>query len=321
MIEKIKKHARQGTLAKTIAKAMALKTDKLLLANNLSFDNYYFLQRTLGFPVQRIIFHSVNGYWPNLKDPRSFNEKCLYLKLLSRNPILPIISDKYRVREYVANKIGKEVLIPLLQITNNPNNIKFSKLPDQFVIKTNFASGQTIIISDKNIINENEIVNRVKNWMTMKYRIRELIWFPQHIERKIIIEKYLNEYNQKVPVDYKFYVFNGKIKFIRAMSGRFESLSAIHYDIEWNKLSHKTKKGSSNKHIEKPDNLKDMITIAECLGSDFDFMRVDLYDTDHKVYFGELSAYPGNALLQYDPVNFDYELGDCWKMDISYMKS
>jgi hypothetical protein len=318
-LNKIIKQLKQRTLLKGILNISVRKTDKLILANNLSFKKYYKVQKILGFPVQKIMFWYTNGYFPDLKNPKSFSEKCTYLKLYSRNPLLELISDKFKVRDYISEKIGKDKLISIIQVVDDPNKINFDKLPDEFVIKTNFASGQNIIIENKDNCDNQIILKKLERWMRMKYRIQELIWFPQKIERKIIVEELLKTEKGMLPNDYKFYVFNSEVKVILVVSDRLNDMKRSYFDINWRPLEFKASKMKINRNLSKPKRLPEMVKIAELLGKDFDFMRVDLYEVDDKIYFGELTAYPGDGRLNIEPISWDYKLGNYWKMNLSYI--
>lgn len=316
---KVKHHLTHGSFFRTAACAVLFRVDTWVFAKFLSFKKYYFLQKRLGFPVEKLRFRQVHGYYPNHKNPRSFNEKCNYLKLYSRNPILPIIIDRVKVREYVAKKVGKEVLVPLIQVAESPEEINFDKLPNQFVIKTNFASGQNIIVRDKSQINIKEVKDRLTHWMNMKYRVKELIWFAQEVERKITIEKLLTHSDNKLPADYKFYVFNGEVKFIQVVEDRQINKKLTHFDKSWSFLDFEKGSSAFNKHIKQPASLPQMLKYAESLGGDFDFMRVDLYSVEDHVFFGELTPYPGNGMSSFNPTSYDFHYGECWKMDLKHL--
>lgn len=318
-LKKANKHIKNGTLLRTLTCAFLFRLDAWFFARWLGFDNYYLLHRKLGFPLEKLKFRQVHGYYPNYKSPRSFNEKCNYLKLFSRNPILPIIVDRVKVRDFVAKKVGKEVLIPVLQIVDKPEDINFDKLPEQFVIKTNFASGQNIIVHDKEQINIKQVKDKLSRWLSMKYRVKELIWFAQEVERKIIVEKYLNEEGLIVPADYKFDVFRGQVKVVNVIEGRFRQKSFTFLDNNWSLLPFQRGRKSQNMQPEKPLLFKKMMNIASILGKEFDFMRVDLYHVNNKIYFGELTPYPGNGLSVFHPNKYDFVYGNNWNMELKYV--
>lgn len=293
--------------------------DKNIFLRLFNFNTYYNIQKVMGFPIIKIKFHSSNGYYPSLKNPTSFSEKLTYLKLFSRNPLLPIISDKYVVRNYISKKIGSNYLIPLLQVVTKSDEINYDALPNKFIIKTNFSSGQNIIVFNKDAINPDTISKKLNRWMRMKYRYQELIWFPQFMKRKIIVEELLLDNEGKIPSDYKFYVFQGNVKVINAVTNRFNKVKMSFFNRNWEMLNLKMHFNENETNMPKPNNLNKMISIAEILGKDFDFMRIDLYSINKKIYFGEFSVNPSDGRAHFSPTEYDYKLGSYWDMDLKYI--
>ncbi|SFJ99497.1 TupA-like ATPgrasp [Desulfomicrobium apsheronum] len=318
MLKKILKHASQGTLLKSVVAYLIIKTDEVLFVNNVSFEIYYDIQKKFNFPIQKLQFYNANRYFPDLKNPKSFNEKCCYSKLLCKNDLLVTITDKHEVRDYVLEKIKENILIPQICVAKNFDDINFDILPQRFVLKTNFSSGQNIIVKNKNILNIEKTKKIVNKWMKNRYRVQELIWFPQCIDRKIIIEEFICDESGDIPVDYKFYVFNGVVRFINVISDRFKIKKMSFYDRNWNFLTLNKNNIQSDSSMEKPILLGKMIHIAEKLGKDFNFIRVDLYNVNSKIYFGELTPYPGDGRSKFDPIFYDYEFGKYWDINLSH---
>lgn len=237
----------------------------------------------------------------NLNKPKSFNEKLQYLKLKQKGEQFSKLSDKYKVREYVKKKIGGDVLIKILWIGKKPNNIPFETLPKKFVIKINDSSGQNIIVHDKNKINKKDIIKKLNEWMKQEYwkRSRELNY--KGIDKKIIIEEFLEDKKTIIPMDYKFFVFNGKAKYIQIDVDRFKKHTRCIYDINWNKQKFGIEYEFFEGDIKKPKNLKKMIHYAEKLADKFSFIRIDFYEVNQKVYFGEMTFYPGGGLEKFFP--------------------
>ncbi|MEO0536511.1 MAG: ATP-grasp fold amidoligase family protein [Cyanobacteria bacterium P01_A01_bin.123] len=281
----------------------------------LGFWPYFYCQRTLGFPIVKLEFYKKVRYWPNLKNPKSFNEKVTHKKLYGRNPLLPIIADKYRVREYVRSLIGEEYLIPLLQVLETPEEINFELLPDEFIIKTNFSSGLNILIENKHEVRQKKIKAQLSHWMDMKYGYRNLVWFAQEIPRKILIERLLRNSNGDIPCDYKFFVFHGEVEFIQVDFDRFTKHSRMLYDKEWKKLNFTIRNDLQNTEgVAKPNNLQIMLEIAKELAKNFSFMRVDLYSCSNTIFFGELTPFPTSGRTRFHPPNVDFEIGKLWKL-------
>lgn len=287
--------------------------DRFTIANILDFDGYRIFHRALRFPLIRVNFKAEVGYFPKIYRPTSFNEKVAHRILFDHNPIFPVIVDKIRVLEYVKVKIGDDYLIPTLQIVDSPDEIDFQSLPRSFIIKMNHGSGRNIILTDKESINVNEVKKTLRKWFKEKYRIQQLIWFvqPKAIPRRILIEKMIMDKKGNMPQDYKFYVFNGKVEMVMVIQNRFTNKTQNFFDRGWNPLN--VSRGFPKAgHIEKPQILDKMIIVAEKLAEDFKFMRVDLYENQGKIYFGELTPCPAGGRGKFYPQEYDYYLGSLW---------
>lgn len=248
----------------------------------------------------------------NFKDPKTLTEKIQWKKIYDKHPIYTICADKYLVRDYVREKIGKNYLIPLLFHTDNPEKIDFDIIPEPFIIKSNHGSGQLIIVRNKKNIERKRIIHQCKKWLkTNIYPIgRE--WQYKNIQPKILIEKLLLDNKSQVPNDYKFNCFNGKVEFIQVDMGRFENHKRIFFDRNWGLLPFTWTEKKDNKpayytkqKIPKPPRFSEMIQIAEKLSKDFDYVRVDLYSVNNHVYFGELTFTSGSGFLPFFPEKYD----------------
>jgi len=299
-------------------------------------------ERLTGYKIEKRRFFNSLGYYPNLKNPQSFNEKILWKKIYDRNPLLPIVSDKYIVREYIREVLGEKeaqkILIPLLYVTDKPENIAFDTLKEEYVIKPNHSSEmiilaeniekqkrytivqgkKTTILSDCKSARE-EIINVCKGWISMPYGFHKHEWAYQKIKRKIVIEKLLRDSSGKIPEDYKYVVFHGKCNHITVWYDRFVDLNRARYTPEWEPI---TVQGSTRQaeYQEKPENLQPMIDLAELLGKPFDYIRVDLYLVDNHYYFGEITNYTASGATPFNPASYDLELGSKWKVAPGYWK-
>jgi FkbM family methyltransferase len=262
-------------------------------------------------------FEEQVGYTPNIDDPKTFNEKIQWLKLYYHDPLMTKCADKYAVRKYIKEKIGEEYLVPLLGVYNNVNEIDFNKLPKKFVLKVNNASGKNIICKNKNKLKIEEIKFQLNEWLKPEnnFYFYSYEWIYKDIKPKIICEKLLESPDKDLK-DYKFMCFNGKVKTIRICSEREKKLKINFFDRNWNKLNF-TKDGHPNNHknIQKPKKIKKMIEISEILAKDFPLVRVDLYEINNKIYFGELTFTPGNGMNVYNPKEWDIKLGRLLKLD------
>lgn len=250
------------------------------------------------------------GRFPNLKNPQSFNEKIQWLKLNYKNPLMTRLADKHLVKKYVSKLIGNKYIIPTLGVWNNAKEIDFSKLPRQFVLKTNWGSGQNIIVEDKTKINKNEIINKLNSWINIKqnHYFYSFEWCYKNIKPKIIAEKYIATNNQDL-LDYKIMCYSGIAKNLFVCSERKTNLKVTFFDLNWNKLPFKRHYETSSVNLKKPSNLKEIIELSEKLSKPFPFARVDFYITNNKIYFGEITFYPGNGVEKFTPEIWDYKLG------------
>ena len=250
--------------------------------------------------------------WNNL---RTYTEKMQWEKIYNKNPIKTTLTDKYAVREWVEGKIGKDYLIPLIGVWDSFDNIDFDLLPKQFVLKTNHGTGTNLIVKDKNKINMRRAKRMFDDWMKTDYAFTNSLQLHyRDIKRKIIAEKYL-ETNLGELQDYKFLCFDGKPCFCWVDLGRYSKHTRTVFDMNW-KLQPWTQAsyGIANYDIPMPKNFDMMIDIANILSKGFSHVRVDLYNVDGKIYFGEMTFTNGSGLDPIIPKEYDKVLGDYWKL-------
>ena len=243
----------------------------------------------------------------NFKNPKYFGEKIQCLKLYGKLERYNDYVDKYLVREYVKKKIGKDYLIPLLAVYNDPDDIEFDKLPIQFVIKLNTGSGYNIIVDDKKQIDKEKVIKQLKKWLTEDYfKIKKENQY-KNINKKILIEKYIENRDGQLQ-DFKFYCFNGKIEFIEVDFDRFFDHTMNFYSPNWSLLNI-TKGNYQNysKNFDKPLNFEMMKDKVEKIAEDFQFARIDFYNVDGKIYFGEITLTPAGGLTPFNPIEKDLE--------------
>ena len=248
----------------------------------------------------------------NLKEPKTFNEKLQWLKLYDRNPEYTKMVNKYEAKKYVADIIGQEYIISTLGVWDKFEDIEFDKLPKQFVLKPTHTSGNVFICKDKEKINYNQLRKMINKWLKRDYYLVHREWPYKNIKPKIIAEQYMVDDSGMKLKDYKFFCFNGIAQTILVCSNRNGSFKNTNlYDINWNLQPFtREKHKNSNEQIKKPKNLDEMITVAEKLSKDIPFVRVDLYEINGKVYFGELTFYPSSGFEGFEPEEWDKKLGD-----------
>lgn len=254
----------------------------------------------------------------NLINPKRFTEKLQWYKINYRNPLMHQCVDKYLVRDYVKSKGLEAILIPLIAHYDSLAQITWDELPNQFVMKTTHGGGglNVLVCYDKAKLSETEVKEKLdfSNQSTTDSGGRE--WAYYGLKPGIVAEKLLiNRVNPDAGInDYKFFCYEGKAKYIIVDVDRYISHKRNFYDRNWKNLHIVSDCPSCDRVIEKPKNLDKMIQIAERLSEDFPYVRVDLYDVDGKVYFGELTFYPWSGYVQYEPDEWDYELGRYFKL-------
>lgn len=265
----------------------------------------------------KILYRVRIGKKLNLNEPKTFNEKLQWLKINDRNSLYTKLVDKYEVKEYVSKIIGKEYIIPTIGVYNSFDEIDFSKLPNQFVIKCTHDSGGLVIVKDKTKFNHKEAKKKIEHCLKRNYYLNTREWPYKDIKPRIIIEPYMEDVKQKELIDYKIMCFNGKPKLLFTCTERFsgEGLKVTFFDLNWNKLPFEKKYPSSTKKIEKPLNLQKMIELSEKLAKDLIFIRVDWYEINNKLYFGELTFYPGSGCERFMPEEWDYKIGNLLELD------
>lgn len=263
-------------------------------------------------PIIQLQFFLSKGFFPNLKEPKKFTEKLQWYKLYYRKGLLTACSDKYKVRDYIKSKQLDHILVPIYGVYDCANKINFDSLPSQFVLKTNHGSHTNIICTDKSKLNIEKSRKNLQEWLTTWQGKVGREWSYYDIEPKIICEKYLEKDQNNDLVDYKFFCFSGKVFCLYVIIERFlsDGIKLGIYDRNFKKLPYKRSDiRDINKSIGKPKNFEKMIKIAETLSSDFPHVRVDLYNIDGMIFFGELTFYDGSGYEGFIPDKFDYILG------------
>jgi hypothetical protein len=255
------------------------------------------------------------GYWPSLRDPQTFNEKLLWRKLYDENPLYPIVTDKYRVREFVAARVGGQVLTKLLHVTDDPATIPFSDLPDRYVVKANFGAGRNIFVRDSRNVSTPEIVRRCQSWLRERPNGRHERWKYHDMPRLILVEEMLDCGDREFPVDFKFYVFHGRIRMIEVATQWNGKTRRSLYD-EDRQLLDVVWKDRRDRFDDArfPAGFEEMKKVAEALAAGFDFVSVDLYLVRGGCYFGEMSLFPEGGTGRFVPRSFDRKLGSYWRL-------
>lgn len=256
------------------------------------------------------------GKWPNIRHPKTFSEKIQWYKLYYRNPLMVQCVDKYEVYKYVEAKGFSDILVPLYGVWEKGEDIDFSKLPDKFVLKTTNSSHENIVVTDKSKINESEVIEKLNTWLGLTNKSPAREWAYDGCQHRIICVKYIEKDSNGRLIDYRMQCFNGKFNLLRITIdsadcvSRNELYSEGYYTREFKKLGVTEEDGKPYDFVlEKPKNFERMIQIAETLSADFPQARIDLYNQDGQIWFGEITFYDNAGYIKFHPESFDYDLG------------
>lgn len=252
----------------------------------------------------------------NLKDPKDFNEKIQWLKIYYKPSILPKLVDKYEVRSFIEKRIGKQYLNQVYEIYNSVDEIDFDKLPKRFIFKATHGYNMNLIVKDKSHLNKQEARDKMSEWLkTNHYYVAGREWAYKEIKPRILAEKFLEEKGKDHINDYKFYCFNGEVKFIKVDIDRGIDHATCYYDTQWNKTPFDRNDNLPTRDAGiKPENLEEMLEVSARLAAGFPLVRVDLYNIDGKIIFGEMTFYPADGKLEFDPPHYNRIIGDYIKL-------
>lgn len=270
----------------------------------------------------KLLYRFKMGHRLDLKNPQTFTEKLQWLKLYNRKPEYTKMVDKYAVKEYVAKKIGEEYIIPTLGVWDKPEDIDWDSLPNQFVLKTTHGGGGggVVICKDKATFDKTTAIAKLKESMTSDIYSGLREWPYKDVLKRIIAEKFVAPEKSPAPkdlLDYKLFCFNGKVRFFKVDFGRFVEHHANYYDTDGNILpfGEKSFEPDPSYIIELPNNLKEMIALAEKLSANEPFLRVDFYNVNGKIYFGELTFYPASGMGKWTTEEADMKIGGYLKVN------
>lgn len=249
----------------------------------------------------------------NLESPQTFNEKLQWLKLYNRRPEYTMMVDKYRVRDYIKEQIGEEHLIPLLGVWDDPDEIDFDALPEQFVLKCNHNSGLGMCIcKDKTNLNIPKVKSELRKGLKQDYYLTGREWPYKDVPRKIICEKYMTDKSETQGLtDYKFYCFGGKARVVMIASDRYSKQQTRfdYFDREYSHLPIVWGNPYSENPPSKPAQFEQMLGVADQLSAGIPHVRVDLYCVNEQIYFGELTFFDGSGFDAIAPKKWDDTLG------------
>ncbi len=253
-----------------------------------------------------------NGKKLDLENPVTFNEKLQWLKLYNRNPMYTTMVDKYEAKKYVANIISDEHIIPTLGIYDSVEDIDFDSLPNQFVLKCTHDSGGIVICQDKTQLNRKEAIKKLRKGLKSNFYWTNREWPYKNVTPRIIAEKYMTNGDGELR-DYKFFCFDGVPRVMFIASDRFnkeEETKFDFFDMEFNHLPFRNGHPNATKPIERPAEFDEMRMLASKLSKGIPQVRVDFYDVNGQIYFGEMTFFHWSGFVKFDPEEWDYKIGE-----------
>lgn len=257
----------------------------------------------------------------DLKNPKTFNEKLQWLKLYDRKPIYTTMVDKYEVKKYVADRIGKEYIIPTLSVWEKFEDIDFDALPNQFVLKCTHDSGGLVICRDKEKLDQVAAKKKIERSLKRDFYMEHREWPYKNVKPRIIAEQYMEDEKTAELRDYKFFCFDGNVKALFIATDRQKQGEEVKFDFFNENFEHLDfRQGHPNASVypEKPENFDKMCQLAGQLSKGFPQLRVDFYEVNGKIYFGELTFYHFAGLTPFNPEKWD-EIFGSW-IDLSNIK-
>ena len=305
-----------------------LNTDRWEFSNkksgNLNMERYKkIIPKGLRFGILRMLkfipdrtmlkiqYRLKTGRKLSLDSPVRYSEKIQWYKLYYRNELMTVLADKYRVREYLNSKGESGLAVKLYGVWESPEKIRFEDLPEKFILKTTNGSGTNIVCTDKSKFDENSAKAKMKSYFRQSKAHAGREWAYYRIKPRVIAEELLTgDINSDAGItDYKFFCFNGSVKYIIVDTDRYAGHKRNILDRDWKDSGVECQYPRKINGIKKPDQLDSMIEKAEKLSSGFPAVRVDLYFVAGKIYFGEMTFYPFSGYVNFRPDNFDYKLG------------
>lgn len=260
----------------------------------------------------RKMFYRRVGYKLDLNSPKTYNEKLQWLKLYWHHPMMTVLVDKYAVKSYVAKHIGEQFVIPTLGVWEDVNDIDWDSLPDQFVLKCTHDSGGLILCQDKSKLDKNAAKKKLKKCLSRNFYYSCFEWPYKDVKPRIIAEPYMSDPNSGELNDYKFFCFGGEVKAMYIATDRNKRDTEVKFDFfdkDFNHLPIRQGHPNSLFDINRPSCFEVMRTLASKLSKGFPHVRVDFYEIEGQVYFGEMTFFHNAGWVRFDPQEWDYIWG------------
>lgn len=302
----------ESCLSTTNAVKKVLKRNKHVMRCTDSVEQFYYRYLTSDVRWIKKHYKKHHNKELDLENPSEFGAKLQWLKLYWHDPLARKCADKYLVREVIKETIGEEYVNDLIGVYERVEDIDFASLPNKFVLKGTHGSGFNLICEDKSKFDWSYATTFMDRWLRTDYYLKNREWVYKGLKPRIICERYLSQANtDSALTDYKFYSFNGEVKYCQVIRDRGENETIDFYDLNWNKMPFNGLRKcpmSKEKH-QKPINYEKMIELAEELSFNFPFVRVDFYNLDGRIIFGELTFFPSSGMGHFTPEEWNEKIG------------
>ena len=280
--------------------------------------SFYLYRRLIGdYRVTNNKYKKIFQKDLNLKNPQTLNEKILWLKLYDHRPIQTKCADKYTAREFLREKFGEKYLIPLLYVTDNWRDITIDNIPNEpCIVKASHSQGDMLIVKDKSKVDIKKLRYDARTWLIRNLYYETQEWQYKDCKPRIVIEKLLMDKNGFIPNDYKLHYINGKLEFVYCSVGRETINKRNIYDANWNPLMFtwvehfKDPSNLRGEEIPVPPTFEEMKHVGAEIAKEFPYVRVDFYDVDGKLYFGEITFFHGGGFDVFRPEEYDRIYGE-----------
>ena len=266
------------------------------------------------------VFYANMGKKLDLNNPATYSEKLQWQKLYDRRPEYTMMVDKIEVKKYVAEKLGEQYIIPTLGTWDDPDKIDFDALPERFVLKCNHNSGKGMVIcKDKQSLDLPAVREGLKQGLEQDYYLKGREWPYKDVKRRILAEAYMEDEKTAELRDYKFFCFNGETKMLFIASDRQkadEETKFDFFDMDYNLLPFTNGHPNAKIPPQKPECFEEMKALAAKLSEGIPQVRVDFYEVNGRVYFGEMTFFHWSGFMPYDPEEWDYKMGEWIKLPI-----
>jgi len=271
------------------------------------------LDQKLNYAIFKARFYRTVGYWPDFSEPKTFNEKINWRKIHDRNPAYTIISDKLRVREYIRNRFGAqaaEAMLPkVLSVTTNPTSEILMSFGTGVAIKANHGSGWVEIVAKHSQPDWDRIVTTARRWLRKKYGLRKHEWAYHNIEPKVFIEELLSNPDGRPILDIKFHVMDGVCSWVDVSYDRKRAIKFVSATRDWQSADVSWRNYPKGKLPTKPRYFSEILAIAEKIGQDFDYIRIDFLGSKNQWKHGELTLYDSSGLTAYENKQVELHYG------------